>query len=494
MRNIVSLALAVSTGLFGFAAAMGLTGSLFAAGVIAAVVAALAFWATLRHPVIALDETACSRGLAILALLSTVAAIGMVARQTVFAVDATRVSYSLIPSSDWETQHSCLSAYAVAGEAASAHRNVYDASLYTMPNDDPATPSRKARMIGPFKIDVYEYPPPFLFLPRALRVLTPAFLDLRMLWFALDGGVILLGLLFVARFVGSTVGTRALLLSPLVWAAVPTASFLQKGNVQGMVIAASMIAMVLFECRRFASGGLLLAFATVSKLYPGLLVVYLLARRQWRAAIWTAAMSLGLTALSVVDLGWSSFADFLHHLPGLVGGEAFPAFRNPAAMASNLSIPGLAFKLKLFGVPGMGFGAAKILGWLLTAIALLATVLAARRPLRTFEKPLVWLAILILATMRSPFLPLAYAVFPALWLMTLLSAAEAPRARTIAWTVAAWVMLSIYWPVDGRIDPRALALATLVPQALMIVLAVVALRGRKTRALAQASVCAPAAP
>jgi hypothetical protein len=117
MRNIVSLALAVSTGLFGFAAAMGLTGSLFAAGVIAAVVAALAFWATLRHPVIALDETACSRGLAILALLSTVAAIGMVARQTVFAVDATRVSYSLIPSSDWETQHSCLSAYAVAGEA-----------------------------------------------------------------------------------------------------------------------------------------------------------------------------------------------------------------------------------------------------------------------------------------------------------------------------------------------------------------------------------------
>jgi hypothetical protein len=55
-------------------------------------------------------------------------------------------------------------------------------------------------------------------------------------------------------------------------------------------------------------------------------------------------------------------------------------------------------------------------------------------------------------------------------------------------------MLSIYWPVDGRVDPRVLAIATLVPQALMIVLAVVAQRGRKRPALAQASVCAPAAP
>ena len=481
MRRLVSLALAFATALFGFTASMGITRSLLAATLIAATVATLVAWGTFRHPIIALDERACSRGLKVVALVATLAAFGMLVRQTVFTVDPSRVSYALASSSVWDTQHSCLSAYAVAAEAASAHRNVYDASLYALPDDDPGSP-RKSRSIGPFKIDTFEYPPPFLFLPRALRLLTPAFLDLRMLWFALDGGLLLLALVIVARFMGPTFGTRALLFSPLVWAAVPTVSTLQKGNVQAMVIAASMIAMVLFERRRFASGGLVLAFATVSKLYPGLLVVYLLARRQWRAAIWTTAMSVALTVLTIVDLGWASFVDFLHHLPGLVGGEAFPAFRFPPATAVNLSIPGLAFKLKLFGVPGMGFGAAKILGWIFTPIALAVTVLAARRPQSTAEKPLLWLAILLLATLRSPFLPVAYGVFPGLWLVTLLAATAPPNARTLVWTLVAWATLNIYWPLDWPLDPRVLALAMLLPQTLMIVLVVLALRRRLPRA------------
>jgi hypothetical protein len=269
-----------------------------------------------------------------------------------------------------------------------------------------------------------------------------------------------------------------LLLSPLVWAALPTTSTLQKGNVQVLIIAASMVAMLLFQHRRFAIGGLLLGFATISKLFPGLLFVYLLARRQWRAAVWTGAMSIGLAVLALIDLGWTPFAAFLVHFPGLVGGEAFPAFRNPAAMAINFSVPGLAFKLKLFGVPGMGFAAAKIFGWIYTLAAVVAILLAARRSESTSEKPLVWLAILILATLRSPFLPQAYAALPPLWLLTLLAATYHPSARTLGWTLAGWATLNIYWPLDWAIDPRVLALANLLPQALTVVLVVLALRRR----------------
>jgi hypothetical protein len=474
---MVSLALSVAVGIFGFTAGLGLTRSLLAAGLIALAVAALTAWRTYRHPVIALEEGACSPGLKALAALSAVAALVLVARLAVYIVDPAQVSFSLIPSSDWEVRHSCISAYSVAGAAATTHPNVYDDSLYTQPNDDP-TALRKPLRLGTFKIDVFEYPPPFLLLPRGLRLLAPAFLDQRTLWFALEGGVILLALVVVARFIGPAAGTRALLLSPLVWAAVPTISMLQKGNVQGAIIAMSMLAMVLFERRRFATGGLLLGFATVSKLYPGLLCLYLLARRQWRAAAWTAAMGVALTALSWVDLGWAPFSAFLQHLPGLVGGESFPALKNPAAMAINMSVPGLAFKLKLFGVSGMGFGAAKIIGWIYTVIAVAATVLAARRPQTRAEMPLVWLAVLILATLRSPFLPNAYGVFPALWLLTLLAATYAPRARTLAWTLAGWATLDIYWAMDWQVDPRIKALVNLLPQVLMVVLAVLALRRR----------------
>jgi alpha-1,2-mannosyltransferase len=430
---------------------------------------------TWRRPIVQVDEAATSRGLKIVSGLATIAALVLLGRLTVFMVDPSRVACSFVPSSDWEVRHSCLSAYFVATNAATEAPNVYADSLYTMPDDDPRT-LRKPRMIGPFRIDVYEYPPTFLILPRALRVLVPDFTRFRMLWFGLNGGVVLFAMLPVARALGPAAGTRALLLSPLVWAALPTLSTLQKGNVQAMVIALSMLAMVLFERRRFAAGGTLLAYATASKLYPGLLAIFLLMRRQWRALAWTAALGVALVLLSVADIGLAPYRFFITHLPGLLGGEAFPAFRNPAAMAINFSIPGLVFKLKLFGVPGMNFAASKIVGWIYTIVAVWAVVVVSRRALRDGEKPAVWMAILILATLRSPFLPQAYAVFPPLWLLTLLAAARAPTAKTIGLALLAWLALNVFWPMDWKMDPRLLAVATLLPQTVTIALAVLALR------------------
>jgi hypothetical protein len=227
----------------------------------------------------------------------------------------------------------------------------------------------------------------------------------------LNGLALLAACVLVARSLGPAAGTRALLLSPLVMGAIPTVSFLEKGNVQGAMIAMAMIAMVAFERRRWALGGALLAYATVSKLFPGMLILYLLVQRRWRALAWTAAFGAILTLLPLAVLGTRGYAAFLEHLPGLVGGEAFPAFRNPASMAVNYSVPGLVFKLKLFGVPGMGFGASKVVGWLFTIVVVAVTFLLGKRSVADEDKPVVWLAVLTLATLRSPFLPHAYAGF-----------------------------------------------------------------------------------
>jgi hypothetical protein len=181
-------------------------------------------------------------------------------------------------------------------------------------------------------------------------------------------------------------------------------------------------------------------------------------------------------ALSILDLGWASYHAFLQHLPGLMGGEAFPAFRNPAAMAINYSIPGLIFKLKLFGVPGMTFAASKIVGWLYTLVALWVVVLVGTRKLRLEEKPLVWIAILILATLRSPFLPQGYGAVPALWLLTLLSAIHMPSTKTLVATLLGWAALNIVWPLDWPMDPRVLAVVNLIPQTVTIGLAVLVLK------------------
>ena len=479
MRMVVALFLGIAAGVFAFAAGAGLTGSWLAAALVAVVTAGLASLGVLFRPIVTLDEAACSRGLKAVSGVAALAALIVLGRLTVFMVDPTRVGYSSIPTSQWETRHSCVSAYFVSGKAASSTSNIYSDSLFTAPNDDPSKP-RKALTIGPFNIDVYEYPPPFLLLPRTLLRLTPDFLRFRALWFGLNGLVILAAILVVARALGQAAGTRALLLSPLVWLSFPMISDLQKGNVQAMVIAASMLAMVLLERRHRAAGGALLAFVSVGKLYPSLLGVYLLARRDWRAVAWTAAFAVVLVGLTFLDLGGAVFGAFREHLPGLLSGQAFPAFRRPAAAAINFSIPGLVFKLKLFGVPGMSFEAMKIVGWIYTLVAGVAVLVAGLRTWREEEKPLVWMAILILATLRSPFLPQAYAAIPALWLLTLLAATFTPTFKTIGVALAVWAALNVYWPTDWAMDPRLLAVLTGVPQAVTVILAILVLRRRRS--------------
>jgi alpha-1,2-mannosyltransferase len=493
MRTFLSIAMATAAASAALSVAMGVGASTTVAVICALLAAGLVAW-RIGKGAIALDAAACSPGLKVASALATALALVVLVRLSVFMVDASRVGYASIPTSSWELGHSCLTAYYVAGNAAGDGRSVFDSSLYTEPGDT-GEGVRKPLKLGPFGVDVYEYPPPFLLLPRACMLLAPEFMRLRALWFGVNVGVVVSAMLVVARFLGSAAGTRALLLAPLVWAALPTLSFLQKGNVQGIIVALSMVAMVLFERRRFAAGGALLAYATLSKLFPGLLIVYLIARRQWRALGWTAGFGLLLAVITLVDVGWQQYAGFVEHLPGLLGGEAFPAFRNPAAKAINYSVPGLAFKAQLFGVPGMGFLASKIVGWIWTVAILWLTVWIGRRTLQDRAKPLVWLAVLILATLRSPFLPQAYAAFPPLWLLTLLAATDAPTAKTIGLTLLTWIGFNLFWPLDWRLDPRLLAILTGVPQLLTLLTAVLALqRGADSVPVASAVPPLPAVP
>ena len=86
------------------------------------------------------------------------------------------------------------------------------------------------------------------------------------------------------------------------------------------------------------------------------------------------------------------------------------------------------------------------------------------------------MAILILATLRSPFLPQTYGTIPPLWLLTLLAATWAPMTRAPSMILFAWAALNVYWPLDWPIDPRVLAIANTVPQAVTVLLVVLALR------------------
>ena len=330
----------------------------------------------------------------------------------------TAAAWSVRPASRFLVQHSCVSAYYVAGRVVTQVPDVYANALYSFPQADTTGP-RHARMLGPFRVDPYEYPPTFLPLPRLLQRLTPDFFDFRRLWFALNLLVVAMGLIAVARRVDTALGTHTLWLTPFAIAPLGIATTFQMGNVQLAFIALPLLGMLALERGRRATGGLLLGYATVSKLFPALLIGYLLLRRDWRGAAWTIGACAALALIALADVGWTPFAAFLDHLPKLLSGEAFAGLtRNQDAVAINQSVPGLVFKLRFFGGPAWSFGAARIVGWAYTVVLLWAVWRLASGRAEAGRQPLVWLSILILASMRSPFLP-GYGVFPSLWLATL---------------------------------------------------------------------------
>jgi len=81
-----------------------------------------------------------------------------------------------------------------------------------------------------------------------------------------------------------------------------------------------------------------------------------------------------------------------------------------------------------------------------------------------------------LASLRSPFLP-DYAVLPVLWLLTLLTATVAPTVRTLWLVSLAWMCLNgAAW--QSIKDPRLMAVMVLLPQAVILILILLAFRSR----------------
>ena len=271
--------------------------------------------------------------------------------------------------------------------------------------------------LGPFFVDVYEYPPTFLTLPRLMGLVAPDFCAFRRLWFALNLAIVVAGLVAIAWRLDAALGTHAVWLTPLVLAAPPMIATLQMGNVQLVLIAAAVAAMLLFERRWYVAGGLLLAYVMVSKLFPGVLVVYLLLRRDWRAVGLDRCVGVALAAASLALFGMAPLADFLDHLPKLLSGEAFPAFRARPPLRSTSRFRAWSSSSSCSACPhGFRCDADRRLGLHGRRRRRDGVAGAAAAP--RGREPLLWLVVLILATLRSPFLP-TYAAFPTFWLATL---------------------------------------------------------------------------
>ncbi|MYM91630.1 DUF2029 domain-containing protein [Rugamonas sp. FT82W] len=396
------------------------------------------------------------RLLSALWLLLALTALARTAGLGVYMADPQRPQASAIWFDPFYVNHSCLSGYWKASELSKADGvNVYDDAPYDG-NE------------GRFKLDTYLYPPQFLLLPRAIGTLGGGFLQLRALWFALDGALLAGAMLALCGWIGGQAGRRAALLLPAAWLGLPTLITLQTGNFQLPALALSVLAMLLFQRGRDAAGGALLGIAVV-KIFPGILFAYLLFGRRWRALGWSVAWSLACAGLGLALLGAAPFRDFAaFELPRIASGElwswlALDGLEGVAAI--NDSVPGLVFKLRLLGLAGMDHhmmaAAAWVWSFLLVAIAAVAARRAQGAP--HLRQAAIWISLLGLAALRSPFVPDDYGLFPALWLWCLLAASAAATPARIAGLAVLWLAFALVMPFSlagpGRL-PLLLAVST----------------------------------
>ncbi len=397
-----------------------------------------------------------SRGKAVAWTVLAIVALVQVSRLSVFMSDRDSTWASTFPPVEFTITHMCMASYVHAADLTRQHDpNLYDPIHYPNFGLVEAT-DIDTSVVGlqSYLDDSFHYPPPFLLLPRTWLALTNDYLVMRSVWFAVQLLSFVAFAVLLARWVGGAAGAWALWMLPLLLATMPSLFNFQFGQIHLFTIWTAMAAMLAFDARRPVLGGLLLAGGIASKLFPGVLVLYLMFQRRWRDVAWTAVFGAGFTALSLAVTGVTPFRQFFGFtLPRLLSGEAFSFVTDPLVITTNLSVPGSVWKLDLLGIEG-GDALLGPASTAFTVLLLIATWLSSRLDLDRLGKAQVWLSLLILASLRSALVPI-YGVAPVLWLMSLQLDAVNTRKGLIAFALS-WVFISSVPPAPNPVVTIAL--------------------------------------
>jgi alpha-1,2-mannosyltransferase len=380
----------------------------------------------------------------------------------------------------WEPlseNHLCIAAYVYAADLnRQGIDNIYDLSLYPGLNPDAVT---KETVDGLIPEDPYQYPPQFLILPRFALMITNSFDIIRIAWFVIQViGFIILAL-WLAGSVGGDRGKSAIWLIPAAIISFQFTSNFQYGQFHLFSIMLGITGLLLFEKKHYALGGTTLGFAILAKITPGILLIWLMARRKWKEVGWTIAACAACTIIALAVVGTKPFISFFaDHLPNMQSGAAFafgdvwPDIRE-LMIVSNQSPQMIITRLGELGLPGMSTG----LGSLFQALYVLAVVSLAvmigLKARHSRHSVLVGLALLNLAVIFSPNAPGEYYAVGSIWLLTFMIPEFSENIRRRIFLLVCWLFIGLalgVYLIDGvDLFPTA-AIITLISFAAMVLL------------------------
>ncbi len=383
-------------------------------------------------------------------------------------------------------KHNCFTCYAVAAHLASeGFENIYSRERYR----DAETPTPIHQTIGDvLTIDQYQYPPPFLVLPKALMAFGHDFFQIRTFWFAINVVMFCVTAIAYANWLGGPTFSAYWLSVPLVLLATTTLTAIQIGNAHVLIITISLLGVLMLERRRHVIGGALLGYCVAGKVFPGVLLAYLVFARRWKGVVATGIAMIAYVMITFALFGMKPFTAFVEHqMPKLVSGEAFSfAFESIRALTLNLSVMGIPYRLDKLGLLGGLDPAtiAQVVVWVYTLILGAAIAIAGLRTARVSRAGkgveaagptrrylvLVWFALLALAQMRSPFLPWGYGNVINLWLISLLLAMTGGSIVRIVPLLLMWMLCFFVVPLPFGPPTVAFDLAYVLVAVMIIIL------------------------
>lgn len=459
------------------------------------------------------------QGRALLWLAVAVLALVQVARLATWAADP-RHELVLATEHPFWAGHECLPAYLYAAELTErGETNPWDSAHY--PGLHPGAHA-ETRLVGMTPEDPYLYPPQFLLPARLAIAVFDHYPTLRVLVLAVNFSLLFGAALALCAFVGGRRGLRAALGLPLLAVAFPTLYDLQYGQAHLAAVAMAVLAMILFDGvghgagtgtgfgagggeyddvigrpaapslapRRGSTarpwlGGLFLASAILTKLFPAILLVPLAARRRWCELGTTLAWGVVATVAAAAVFGPATLRSFVvDHLPRLQNGSAsdfagtWPELAD-LVIAANQGVAGLVAKLDALGwisSSAVGAGAAGPLASRLFLVGLaIAAAVGARGLARSSRRARAvgWLALLGLGSLASPAAFADYVPATAVWMVVMLGAAwPRSRAARLAMGVALGFQLTLLGStaIGSWADPELLIPLSLVGQVALFAL------------------------
>ena len=92
------------------------------------------------------------------------------------------------------------------------------------------------------------------------------------------------------------------------------------GQIDLVLLALLTVALLAWRAGQPAAVGLAVALATLLKLYPLVLVLFLAARREWKALAWTAGALVALVGVAVAAMGWREHVVYATEVLPRIGG------------------------------------------------------------------------------------------------------------------------------------------------------------------------------